>query len=155
VAAPTSPVGALDAQRRPLNWLLAPMKAGDRALGVMCFGLLDENGTSPEQVALAQEVGRRAASALDRIRLYQNAQDAVRARDEFLSIASHELKTPITTLQLTTDVLLRQIFREHQSSSMMERAQHARRQVVRLVKLIDSLLDVSRISSGRMTMDVE
>ena len=56
-------------------------------------------------VALAQELARRAAIAVDNARLYQDAQEAVRLRDEFLTVASHELNTPIATLRLSVEPL--------------------------------------------------
>jgi signal transduction histidine kinase len=84
---------------------------------------------------------------------------AVRARDEFLSIASHELKTPLTPLQLRLDQLLRtadaggdgRLARE----ALMRAADSLQRQVTRLAKLVGSLLDISRITSGKLTLEVQ
>src|SRR5262249_32210435 len=76
------------------------------------------------------------------------AQEAVRARDEFLSIASHELRTPITALQLQLDGLDR-IFTSRAAtdpSRLVDRLTVTRRQVKRLDALITNMLDISRIS---------
>jgi signal transduction histidine kinase/integral membrane sensor domain MASE1 len=86
-------------------------------------------------------------------------QEAVRARDAFLSIASHELKTPCTTLQLQIDGLLRAVERGRSDKltpeRLGERAELLSRHLARLTKLVDDLLDVSRISAGRITLTLE
>ncbi|RKG72538.1 PAS domain-containing sensor histidine kinase [Corallococcus exercitus] len=84
-------------------------------------------------------------------------RDAVRARDEFLSVASHELKTPLTPLQLKLTSLLRVVENNPSASLPVERIARdlevARRQVRKLSDLIEDLLDVSRISMGQLRLD--
>ena len=82
-------------------------------------------------------------------------QRTLKARDEFLSAASHELRTPITTLSLQTDGLLSlrgsgtNGDRRANDDRMLRRLTAIRRQVVRLNQLVDQLLDVSRLIEGR------
>jgi GAF domain-containing protein len=64
-----------------------------------------------EDLALGQELARRAALALDNARLYQEAREAVRLRNEFLSVASHELNTPNAVLRLTVHSALQALER--------------------------------------------
>ncbi|NOK12761.1 sensor histidine kinase [Corallococcus exercitus] len=84
-------------------------------------------------------------------------RDAVRARDEFLSVASHELKTPLTPLQLKLTALLRTVENHPSATLPVERIARdlevARRQVRKLSDLIEDLLDVSRISMGQLRLD--
>ena len=84
-------------------------------------------------------------------------RQAVRARDEFLSVASHELKTPLTPLQLQVQKL--QLVASRQSGPGVERVvsglEVADRQVGRLTKLVDNLLDISRITSHRLKLEYE
>ncbi|RKH66799.1 PAS domain-containing sensor histidine kinase [Corallococcus sp. AB049A] len=84
-------------------------------------------------------------------------RDAVRARDEFLSVASHELKTPLTPLQLKLTALLRTVENNPSATLPVERISRdlevARRQVRKLSDLIEDLLDVSRISMGQLRLD--
>src|SRR5262249_32669081 len=84
---------------------------------------------------------------------------AVRARDEFLSIASHELRTPLTALQLQLESLLRAVQREPQgalASGRLERnAGTALAQAERMGTLVEVMLDVSRISEGRLPLEYE
>jgi signal transduction histidine kinase len=84
---------------------------------------------------------------------------AVRARDEFISVASHELRTPITPLQLRVQQLLRSL--EARPGEAVDReevvraARNLERHVGKLGKLVDNMLDVSRITSGRLTLRIE
>jgi signal transduction histidine kinase len=82
---------------------------------------------------------------------------AVRARDEFLSIAGHELRTPLTSLQLTVQGLLRQANRDLQqpASRLVTKLALAEQLVRRQGRLIEDLLDVSRIAEGRLALEVE
>ena len=81
-------------------------------------------------------------------------QEAVRLRDEFLSIASHELRTPITSLQLMVQSLTRGIVPP--SPEMTLRTfRLAERQIGRLTRLIEELLEVSRIQSGHLALELE
>ncbi|MCY1018773.1 AAA family ATPase [Pyxidicoccus sp. MSG2] len=103
---------------------------------------------------LAQELARRVAVCIDNARLYRAAQDAVRLRDEFLSVASHELNTPLTSLRLMVQSLKR-----HAPAGLPEAAVRALRTVdgqsLRLATLIEELLDVSRLHAGRLDLNLE
>jgi PAS domain S-box-containing protein len=82
---------------------------------------------------------------------------AVQIRDEFLSIASHELKTPLTSLQLNLDLLVRAVHNrepiaDDRAIALMDAAQRQHR---RLARLVNELLDVSRIASGRLRLEPE
>ena len=82
----------------------------------------------------------------------EESKQAVRARDEFLSIASHELRTPLTALKLRLQAVLH-------SKELPDKAQHrvtsAVRQTERLERLIENLLDVSRITTGHLELEPE
>ena len=94
---------------------------------------------------------------LRQVTLLQDLRDAVRARDEFLSVASHELRTPLTTLGLQVDGLPRAL--QQQMGSLPENVSRRLgligRQVERLSALVTSLVDVSRISSGKLQLSKE
>jgi PAS domain S-box-containing protein len=105
-------------------------------------------------LALAEELARRAALAIDNARLYGEAHVAIRIRDEFLSIAAHELKTPLTSLLGNAQLLQRRAKRE---GTLGERDQRAVRVIVdqsnRLNKMIAALLDISRIERGQLSIE--
>ncbi len=96
------------------------------------------------------------AAVSERRRAEAEAREAVRARDEFLSIASHELKTPLTSLQLQTESLAVKLKAVVSlPASLSTKLQTILRQTRRLGELIDNLLDVSRITSLRLDLQLE
>jgi len=156
------------AQMKPEYWpylegasslLIAPLVHRRQIMGHIT--LLRDQGRPPytaEDEALLEDLAHRAAQAIENARLYGQAQAAVAARDEFLSIASHELRTPLTALRLALENLRRVTAREVQSgpSPQLERVLAAsERAGQRLEKLVEALLDVSRIHMGRLELDVE
>ena len=91
--------------------------------------------------ALAEECARRLA-----------AEEGVRTRDEFLAIVSHELRTPLASLKLGVDHLRLLVARGADTSAISARLDSAARRVGRLTGLVDQILDVSRIESGRLVL---
>ena len=87
--------------------------------------------------------------------LADTAHAAVAARDEFLSIASHELRTPLMTLQLRLDTLHEALQRDQCAAPTRAMLDSAVRQADRLVSLVDGMLDVSRITSGRLALQLD
>ncbi len=110
-------------------------------------------------ITRAQANAREAAEVASREqqRLAQEAQAAVRIRDEFLGIAAHELRTPLTSLTLQLQLLRRLLHRAPPPEpAQLERGVlTSERQTARLSQLVDSLLDISRLTSGRMELQLE
>jgi signal transduction histidine kinase len=90
-------------------------------------------------------------------RAEQTAVEAARIRDEFLSVASHELKTPLTSLKLQVQGIRRLLLRDPDGAvpKMPSFAERCERQIDRLTRLVDDLLDVSRINNGKLLMNAE
>jgi signal transduction histidine kinase len=129
-----------------------PLVARGRLLGAIAFGAGSGRRYGSDDVSVARELARRAAVAIDNAQLYRKAEEAIRARDDFLSIASHELYTPITSLQLTVQRLRRKAADIEILEQISARAE---RQVERLTHLVDQLLSVSRIQGGRLELHLE
>jgi signal transduction histidine kinase/CheY-like chemotaxis protein len=109
-----------------------------------------------DHLAFAQELASRVAMAFDSACLYRQAQEAVRARDEFLSVASHELNTPLATLTLQLDEAFSGDGTGSITVSPAERAAmigRGRRQLSRLARLVDGLLDISRLIGKRLELE--
>jgi signal transduction histidine kinase len=106
-------------------------------------------------LALAQDLGQRIALALDNAHLYRTAQQAVQVRDDFLSVASHELKTPLTSLHLAVQSVLRNTRQDTPPSAdyLTRRLTMVDDQTKRLTHLVNDLLDISRISAGRLDLE--
>jgi signal transduction histidine kinase len=107
-------------------------------------------------VELGEQLAQQAA---ENARLYREAQKAVRMRDEFLSVASHELKTPLTPLHLKLQGIKREAERSpdgHMPGAQVVRAvEGAEQQVRKLAVLVNELLDVARLTEGRLTLAPE
>jgi signal transduction histidine kinase len=134
--------------------LMVPISSRGQMHGTLHIArAVSEQPFAPTDLALAQELAQRAAISFDNAQLYEQAREAVRIRDEFLSIASHELRTPLTSLLGYVQLLERRALRE---GFLQDRDQRALRVVVeqatRLNKMISSLLDVSRLQSGQFSL---
>jgi len=92
-----------------------------------------------------------------RAQLYEKARHEVRVRDEFLSIASHEFKTPISALTMQTQMLLRSMewSGDEPLSKQQARVESIHRQSVRLARLVQGLLDITQITAGRLVLHPE
>ncbi|WP_159396937.1 ATP-binding protein [Sorangium cellulosum] len=142
---------------RALLWV--PLARRGRLLGMFTFLAARPGRYGDAELSTAQELARRCALAADNALLYRDAQRAIALRDEFLSIASHELKTPLTPLGLQIQTLLRRApelaVDAERRAWLTARLELIRRQGDRLKRLVDNLLDLSRLSAGRLVLDLE
>src|SRR2546430_8512316 len=137
---------------QPDSLMLVPLGARGRTLGVVSFALANgERRYTLADLALAEDLAQRAALAADNARLYREAQDASRAKDEFLAVLSHELRTPLTPVlgwvrMLRTGTL---------APEATERALDTVERNTRLqAQLVEDLLDVSRIIAGKLSLNL-
>jgi signal transduction histidine kinase len=127
-----------------------PLLVRGDVLGAMTLGTEDGSRRfQDEDLALAQEIALRAATAVDNGQLYQKTQEAVRLRDEFLSVASHELTTPMAALLPTLEALIADVPEVREGSEQLRRMVGlAERQGRRLKRLIAELLDTTQLTRG-------
>ena len=111
----------------------------------------DAAGNIVGAAKIARNVTEQIEMRKERERLLQQAQAAVSVRDEFLSVAGHELRTPLTALKFQLHTLRRRI-EGGQADRALEVAERASMQFERLARLTEELLDVTRITSGRMDL---
>ncbi len=117
----------------------------------------------PALLAVLRDVTERKRLEQERAQLLREqlarhqAEQALRERDEFMALASHELKTPVSTLSATAQLLLRQLDRHGRfDPEQLQRAlDRVHDQARRLARLVDHLLDVSRINSGKLVLEPE
>ncbi len=107
------------------------------------------------QVATLQQRALALEAEIEQHKQTEEAlREALRQRDDFLSIAGHELRTPLTTVQLLMDSLV-ETTRQSVDTQVQTRLQRSVRGIERLSRLVEELLDVSRISAGRLRLDRE
>jgi signal transduction histidine kinase len=130
--------------------IAVPLRVSGGIVGVVTF-VTSTRRYGLDDLGLAEEFARRLAAALENARLHQRAQAAVRVRDEFIALAGHELRTPVTALQLSTQELARR----SPSAPREEIERMARRlvkQVQRLDRLSARMLDATQISAKRLPL---
>jgi signal transduction histidine kinase/CheY-like chemotaxis protein len=138
----------------PRSLLVLPLAARGQSLGVMLLAMAAESGRDygEDDVVLGRELAYRAALAIDNARLYTQAENANRAKDQFLAVLSHELRTPITPVLMSA-------LRLGQDPELPERLrgeiERIRRNAELQAKLIDDLLDLTRVTQGRVQLHFE
>jgi signal transduction histidine kinase/CheY-like chemotaxis protein len=132
---------------------VVPLSARDRTLGVLVLGVGPSGREfDADALSMAIDLAGRAAVALDNAALYGKIQEEDRRKDEFLAMLAHELRNPLAPISNAVHIL--QI-----SDDDPERRQWAAdvigRQLKQLVRLVDDLLDVSRITRGKIELKIE
>ena len=136
----------------PLSYMAAPLVVKGAVVGAMTFVAPPSRRYTPRDLELAEELARRAALLVENARLYRGAQEAVRARDEFLAIAAHEIRGPITSIHLAVQNLQKRKLPGPASLKVLEMIEREDR---RLARFVDELLDLGRIRAGRLHFTFE
>ncbi len=129
--------------------VVVPLIARDTPLGAIVCCLLARRQFEPADFALIENLASRAATALDNAQLFQTIRDGERRKDEFLAMLGHELRNPlaaITNAGELTNLL------DPGDATFDESLEIIRQQASLMKRLVDDLLDVSRITSGRVQL---
>ena len=137
-------------------YFMVPLSARGRTLGGLAAIQADSGRQiSPDDCALISEIAQRAALALDNARLYadaeaarKQAESANRAKDEFLAMLGHELRNPLAPIVIALDLMERR-----GGDFAVSERRIIERQVAHLSRLVDDLLDVSRIAKGKIQLE--
>ena len=146
----------IDAGRSPdqePNTLMLPLRGHDQTLGVLVLSCADPRRawTGPD-LTMVEALAARCGTALDNGRLHHEVQHANRQKNEFLSMLAHELRNPLAPIRSAVDVLR---LREGDQPDVIWARDVIDRQVTHLVRLVDDLLDVSRITRGKIRLEQE
>lgn len=138
--------------------MFVPLVARGRTLGVLSVVSQDPDRRYQDRdLDFLEDLASRTALAVDNAWLYREASRAVAARDEFVAIATHELRTPLSALQLQLASLWRALDKDVPGPPERQKLglASAQRQAERLSHLVTHLFEVARISTGRLTLDRE
>jgi signal transduction histidine kinase/PleD family two-component response regulator len=139
--------------RRKTQWAsaaVAPLIARDVRLGAMiCCRRGTRRRFGPSDIVLVEDLAGRAATALDNAQLYQTIREGERKKDEFLAMLGHELRNPLAAITNAGE-LTRLL--NPSDPNFNETLEIIRQQASLMKRLVDDLLDVSRISSGRVQL---
>lgn len=135
--------------------LIVPLVAvsGERPLGALTLAMSHSRRVLTERDRrVVEDVARRAAIAIEHARLYADAQNASLAKDEFLAILSHELSTPLTIILGWSGMLTRD---DATREELLRGIETIRASALAQAQLIDDVLDLSRVTTGKLRLDVQ
>ena len=125
---------------------------GDRLLGTLAFAVRDQERFSEDQVEFLRTISHYVAFAKERVRVEEGLRDTARRKDEFLAMLAHELRNPLSPMANAIQIAMR----SRSDRTQGERAREVlERQFRHMSRLIDDLLDVSRINTGKITLKRE
>lgn len=134
--------------RGPASYLCVPLSARGRTIGAIAFVSSDpQRRYSDGDVVLARDLACAAAVAMDNARLFREAQEANRLKDEFVAMVSHELRTPLTPILGCIHLLRTAKLSEANFTRALEMIE---RNAQAQVQIVEDLLDVSRIVAGKL-----
>ncbi len=139
----------------PRSLMIVPLVARGRTLGAVTFAFTAASGRryGPADLTLAEGLASRAALTLDNARLYKESQQATHARDEVLAVVSHDLRNPLNVISLGATYLLKRLPQGAEGTSWRKQAELMRRSADQAVHLIQDLLEVAKIESGRLSVE--
>ena|SRR5687768_3391320 len=136
------------------SMLIVPLVARGATRGAMGFFSESAHRYGPNEVALAHDLGLLAALAVDNARLYRDAREAVQARDDLITVVSHDLGNPLSAIRIGISLLLRSVPLEEQQTGGWKHLDFIRQSAEQMERLINDLLDVKKLEAGRVTLQL-
>jgi signal transduction histidine kinase len=133
--------------------LLVPLVVGAQTLGLVLLAAMSPTRRLEPTRAVAEELVRRAAVAIENAKLYGDAQEAARQREEMLAVVSHDLRGPLGSILLNAATLL-ELLAENADPELGHSAQVIHRAGQRMNRLICDLLDLDNIRKGRLSLEL-
>ncbi|HSK05174.1 MAG TPA: PAS domain S-box protein [Kofleriaceae bacterium] len=130
--------------------MIVPLRVAERTFGALTFIYTGQRRYTELDLAFAEDLARRAALLIERRRLEEEAHAASRAKDEFLAMLGHELRNPLAPIRTAL-----QLMGLRGDPATAKERQVIERQVDHLVRLVDDLLDVSRLTRAKIELEQE
>ncbi len=132
----------------------APISSGGELIGSIMFASSQPGRTyATEDLALAQELSRRAALAIQAARSYNDARAATQARDDMLGVVAHDLRNPLNTITMGSSLAL-EIITAYPGEPGRRQLEIIQRSADHMNRLIQDLLDASRVQAGQLALEV-
>jgi signal transduction histidine kinase len=131
-------------------YLGVPLSMKSKLLGGMTFVAPPEKRFDDFEIEMAEALAMRASLAIENGRLFESAQSALRAREEFLSVAAHEIRGPLTSIHLAAQKLA-----QGSAASSKHLLDLIVREDRRLGRFVEELLDLGRIQTGQLRFEME
>ncbi len=149
---------ALDAEHEavilalaPTSVVCVPLKLAEKIIGALVWYTTDDTRRYDQRdLELAEELARRAALAVENARLYHESEQATRSRDQMLGVVAHDLRNPLNTMLMAAELLAESAppdSQTHRHATIVQRAGE------RMNRLVQDLLDVKRMESGRLAIE--
>ena len=136
-----------------ISLMTVPLLVRGRTLGALTLATAGSGRRyGPDDLAVAEELARRAGLAVETARLYRDAQAANRLKDEFLAIVSHELRTPLNAIMGWASLLRTGRLDPARSAQALDTIE---RNVKTQAQIVADLLDVSRIITGKLALEIQ
>jgi PAS domain S-box-containing protein len=135
------------------SYMCVPLTARSKTFGALVFVAAPGRQYGSDELLLAEELARRAALAIDNARLYEQAQTAIRMREEVLAVVSHDLRNPLGTIRGGATQLLAAGNGTEQQALTVRIAERIARASDRMIYMIRDLLDFSSIEAGKLRIE--
>ena len=130
-----------------------PVKSPEKVYGVFLSLASQPQRFTPEDFAFGMLIAQRLATFIENYNLLRELREALKTRDEFISIATHELKTPVTVLMVYAELAIKSLQSDRKQLRLA--LDMIKKQSIRLSSLADELLDVARIRAGKLELNME
>jgi signal transduction histidine kinase/PAS domain-containing protein len=138
------------------SYMFVPMIAEDKKIGVLGFISYDHSRRYDDMDLMsAEELGRLAALAIENARYAERLNQAVQAREDVVAIVSHDLRSPLTVIMQSCDLITKQLMKLQVSEQTVRIAQLAKSAGCRMHELIANLLDLSHLDSSQFVLHYE
>jgi signal transduction histidine kinase/PAS domain-containing protein/ActR/RegA family two-component response regulator len=135
------------------SYICVPLRSRSKMIGALTFVTAQSGRTyGPGDLAAAEDLAHRAVIAIENASLLEALKDSDRRKDEFLAMLAHELRNPLAPIRNSVEVLRAQ---SECAPQVAWATDVIDRQVQQMTRLVDDLLDVSRIASGKIQLRLE
>lgn len=151
---------APEAERRRLlaslginSFISVVLRTRGRVLGAISFFTDAARCLSADDVVMAEDLARRAATAIDNARLYEQAQRAIRVRDDMLAIVTHDLRSPLSAILSAAAMQIVSAPEGETGARIRERAEAIQRAARHMSRLVRDLTDMGQVDAGRFSIE--